>query len=1096
MKPITHALLKLALLVLAFAGLALAQFPFGRGNGPQKTQTPAPLHFHYLGPPTGGRIASAAGVPGDPKVYYLGSSSGGVWKSTDGGHTFVPIFDHESAQAIGALAVAPSNSNIVWAGTGEAWVIREIDLVGDGIYKSTNAGATWTRMGLKKTGRIGRIVVDPANANVVYACALGTTFGPQQNRGVFKTTDGGQTWKRVLFVNQWTGCSGLSIDPKDPNTLLAGTWQVLMHSWGLFSGMWPGYTGQPGSGVYITHDGGATWKHLTNGLPKPPLGKIDVAIAPSQPDRMYALIQTARQGSVWRSDDGGVSWKFANGDRRLIGRAGYYIRLAVDPFTPNHVLLTDSSFFQSTNGGDTFHMQHYNFRPGAVQSANCGDCHDIWMDPKIPGRFVLTDDGGASIAPAAGQSALHVSLPNGQMYHVATDNRVPYWVYSNRQDDGTMRGPSNAPASTGNGRMPGTAQNPGRGGRGRGGFFGGRGPAAPGWQAGLGGCESGFTLPALHDPNVVWASCYGDEVTRWSASDGVARSVSPWMHTLDSPPNLLQYRCHWTPPLAIDPFDGSVYYGCQVIFQTKDQGQTWKVISPDLSRDNRAHIVPSGGIVQDNLGQFYGDVVFAIAPSPVQRHLLWAGTNDARVWYTADGGAHWVNVTRNIPGLPRSGVVTQISPSTFNPGGALVVVDRRLDGDFNPYIYRTTDFGKTWTKISSNLPKGGVVDFARTAVQDPNRRGLLFAGTGNGFYYSADDGASWTHFRGGLPPTEVNWITVQKRQHDVVVATYGRGIWVLSDITTLEQTGSTAPPAAATRLFTPRDGIRQARSGSAQFLFTLASAPSAPLQFQISDAAGHVIRSFAVQAHAGLNRATWDLRYTPPAQVALRTTPSDDPTIWTEPRFVGKDTRPIVHWGIQEAQRVGPLAAPGRYTVRVTADGRTLSAPFTIAKDPAIKASIAHLQASTRMQIRVRNDMTEAATLINHLEVARRQVQNDLAAHAGDASTAAALRAIGTKLENVELLLLTHEDMNSDDKYYTTAYRVYMNLIWFNGEVGTGAGDVAGGADHQPTAVSYPILAGIERKLAAAKTAYRRVITVDLAAFNRSMAGKLAPVTP
>ena len=1092
MKPCIRAIAKLGLLLPLLVGVAFAQFPFGRGNGPQKAQTPKPLAFHFVGPPPGGRIASAVGVPGNPKVYYLGSASGGVWKSTDGGHTFKPIFDHEDAQAIGALAIAPSNPNIVWAGTGEAWVIREIDLVGDGIYKSTNAGATWTRMGLKKTGRIGRIVVDPDNANIVYACALGTTFGPQRNRGVFKTTDGGLSWKRVLFVNRWTGCSGLSIDPKDPNTLLAGTWQVLMHSWGLFSGMWKGYTGKPGSGVYITHDGGATWKHLTNGLPKPPLGKIDVAIAPSQPSRMYALIQTARQGSVWRSDDGGATWKDVNWDRRLIGRAGYYIRIAVDPFNANHVLLTNSSFYQSTNGGVTFHMQHYDFRPGAPRVANCGDCHDIWMDPKIPNRYVLTDDAGASIS--TGTTALRVTLPNGQMYHVATDNRVPYWIYSNRQDDGTMRGPSDAPAPTGNGKLPGVAQPPGRGGRGRGGEFGFRRPAPPAWQGGLGGCESGFTLPALHDPNVVWASCYGDEVTRWSASDDTARSVSPWMHTLDSPPNLLKYRCHWTPPLAIDPFDGSVYYGCQVIFQTKDQGQTWKVISPDLSRDNPAHIVPSGGIVQDNLGQFYGDVVFAIAPSPVQRHLIWAGTNDARVWYTPDGGGHWVNVTRNIPGLPRSGVVAQISPSTFNPGGALVVVDRRLDGDFNPYIYRTTDFGKTWTNISSNLPRGGVVDFARSAVQDPNHRGLLFAGTGNGFYYSTDDGARWTHFRGGLPPTEVNWITVQKRQHDVVVATYGRGIWVLPDITTLEQTGSTAVPGDTTRLFAPRDGIRMPRAGSAQFLFSLASAPAAPLRFKISDAAGHLIRTFAVEAHAGLNRATWNLRYTAPIQVALRTTPSDDPTIWSEPRFAGKDTRPIDHWGIQGAQRAGPLAAPGQYTVSVAVNGETLSAPFTVVKDPAIKSSDADLEASTRMQIRVRNDMDEAATLINRLEIARRQVQNDLAAHPGGA-TATALHAIGAKLENAELLLLTHEDLNSDDKYYTTAYRVYMNLIWFNGEIGTGAGDVAGGADYQPTAVSYPILAGIERKLAAAKTAYTHVITVDLAAFNRSMAGKLAPVT-
>ncbi|HWG38003.1 MAG TPA: hypothetical protein VN690_09830, partial [Terriglobales bacterium] len=826
---------RLALLAICAAlPSSLAAQRGGRGPaGPQRASTPAPLHFDYLGPQPSGRISAAAGVEGDPSTYYLGAASGGVWKSTDGGHNFAPVFDGQDSMAIGALAVAPSDPNTVWAGTGEAWAIRDIDVMGDGVYKSTDGGATWRNMGLEQTGRIGRIVINPTDPGTVYVCALGRTTGPQQERGVYKTTDGGLNWTRSLFVNPDTGCSGLAMDARNPDILLAGTWQVMMKTWGEFSGMWPGYTGTPGSGVYLSKDAGATWTHISvaAGMPKPPVGKIDVAIAPSDSQRMYALIQTPDQGSLWRSDDAGATWSDVNWDRTLIGRAGYYIRIAVNPQNEDDVLVTNSSFHRSYNGGKTFDEPRSPtaaaqrqlgaqgpqagasisgargaaaLGPAPRREAGCGDCHDIWMDPKIPGRYVLTDDGGASIA--TGKEVLSVRIPDGQMYHVATDNRVPYWVYTNRQDNGTMRGPSNGPEGTGNGVVPGIAQDP-RGGRGaaagRGGF--GRG-AAPPWQYALGGCESGFTIPDPADPNIVWASCYGDEITRYDAREGIARSVSPWMHTLDSQPNLLKYRCHWTPPMAVDPFDGSVYYGCQVIFHTTDAGQSWKVISPDLSTRNPAQIVSSGGLVGDNLGQFYGDVVFAIAPSPIQRHLLWAGTNDGKLCYTKDGGANWVDVTKNLPGLPPNGTVTQISPSNFDPGTAYVAYDLHLVDDRNPYLFKTADWGQTWTPIAASLPHGNPLDYTRSIAENPNRRGMLFAGTGHGFFYSLNDGQSWTQFQRDLPRSPVTWITVEPRYHDVVVATYGRGIYVLRNISAFEQTGDITPSAAASKLFAPRAG--------------------------------------------------------------------------------------------------------------------------------------------------------------------------------------------------------------------------------------------------------------------------------------------------
>src|SRR5579875_3097779 len=401
--------------LLLFAAVSLAQTP----------NVGEALNFRFLGPRIGNRISAVAGVPGDPTIYYAGAASGGVWKSTDGGNRFTAVFDDEPAQAIGALAVAPSDPSTVWAGTGEAWAIRDSDVMGDGVYKSTDAGKTWKHMGLDQTGRVARIVVNPADANNVYVCALGRLTGPQQERGVFRTSDGGAHWTRVLFADENTGCSGLSMDAKNPHTLFAGMWQVEMHTYGEFSG-------GPGSGVFVSHDDGTTWTRINgHGLPHPPVGKIDVAVAPSDSNRVYALIQTAEQGSLWRSDDGGENWRVHSHARALIGRAGYYIRIAVSPTNENEVLVANSSVHQSHDGGDTFTVVPWG-----------GDTHDIWIDPTNADRFVITNDAGMYITTVHGRGFHHVQLPIGQMYHVATDNRIPYWIYTNMQDNGTMRGPS------------------------------------------------------------------------------------------------------------------------------------------------------------------------------------------------------------------------------------------------------------------------------------------------------------------------------------------------------------------------------------------------------------------------------------------------------------------------------------------------------------------------------------------------------------------------------------------------------------------------------------------------------------------------------
>ncbi len=1045
----------------------------GRGGGPPSELTVEPLQFRYVGPPSAGRFSAIAGIPGDQKTYYAGAASGGVWKTADGGLTFEPIFDGQPVQAIGSLAVAPSNPNHVWAGTGEAWAIRDADVMGDGIYRSTDAGKTWSNVGLRESGRIGRIIVSPANPDIVFACALGRTTGPQEERGVYRTTDGGKNWQRVLFVNPDTGCSGLSIDPKDPNLLLAGTWHVVMHTWAMFSG-------GAGSGVYRSRDGGATWQRLETGLPKSPLGKIDVAIAASNSKRMFALVQTANQGSLWRSDDAGDSWKVVSWDRRLIGRAGFYIRVEVNPQNPDEVLIANSSFHRSTDGGLTF-------PPGG---GRCGDCHDIWIDPKNGDHWVVTDDGGLNFTRDHAKTFQNVQLPVGQMYHVAVDDQVPYWIYSNRQDDGTMRGPSTSPVQVTNVPSYSPAQGGRGGGPGAGGGGGGRGGAATAWQAGIGGCESGFTIPVPRNPDVVWATCYGNEVTRFDNRLGSARSVSPWIHTLDSEPNRTKYRCHWTPPLAFDPFEAeTLYYGCQVIFKTNDRGQSWNVISPDLSTQDPSRIVSSGGIIGDNLGQFYGEVVFAIAPSKIQRGLIWAGTNDGLIWYTTNGGGTWNNVTRNISGLPEWGTIRKIEPSRFDAATAYVAIDFHLMDNRDPVIYKTSDLGRTWARLSDGLPKGHPLDYVLSIAENPNRRGMLFAGTGHGFYYSLDDGKSWRGFKDGLPAAPVSWIEVQPQYHDVVVSTYGRGLFVLRDITRLEQQDLVDPTAPAF-LYPPRPGFRMARSGSVEFLYSLKAASTERVQFEILDANGAVIRKLDGSARAGLNRTSWDLRYEGPAQPELRTIPPDNPHIWEEARFKGRDTRPIVHWGIQTVQRQGPVGTPGRYQVRMMAAGQIYTRPFDVVADPKLPTTASDMAASTSAQIRIRDDINRSVKIINRLEVMRKQIEDLLKANASRKPVETALRDLDAKMMTVELQLLTRTEMHSDDKWYVEAYRVYMNLLWLGGVIGGGASDVAGGAEYRPTDASLEVLAMIEKDLAAAESSFATLMDRDVPAFNRANAGR------
>jgi photosystem II stability/assembly factor-like uncharacterized protein len=1060
---------------LALLGTALLTTPAlaqRRGGGAPPSQD---LQFRFMGPAVGNRISAAVGIPGDPTTYYVGAASGGVWKSTDSGQRWIPIFDSQPAQAIGALALSVTDPKIVWAGTGEAWAIRDSDMMGNGVYKTTDAGQTWTNMGLTETGRIGRIIVHPTNPDIVYVCAAGRLTGPQQERGVFKTTDGGTTWQRSLFVDPNTGCSGLSMDVTDPNTLIAGTWEVVMHTYAMLSG-------GPGSGVFVTHDGGANWKRSEgHGLPKSPVGKIDVAIAAKNPKRVYALIQTADQGSVWRSDDGGENWAVVNWQRALVGRAGYYIRINVNPANPDEVLVADSSFWLSTDGGKSFRTVGWG-----------GDTHDIWMDPDGK-RILVTHDGGMFMTTDHGASQNRVTLPIGQMYHVAVDADVPYHIYGNMQDDGTMRGLSTTQEAG--------ANVPGQGAGGRGGFGGGGGRGGGGgvgaWEHNLGGCESGFTLPDLTDTNTVWASCYGNEVTRHDVKTNLTRSVSPWLHTLDAAPNQVKYRCHWTAPLAIDPFDhNSIYYGCQMVLRTTNGGVSWTELSPDLSTKDPSRITPSGGIVGDNLGQFYGEVVFSIAPSEVKEGLIWAGTNDGKVWYTDDAGKKWNDVTQNIKGLPTWGVVSKIEPSHFDASSAYICVDFHLMDNRDPWVYKTTNLGKTWTKITGNLPTGPLA-YARVIAENPNRKGMLFVGTGNALYYTLNDGGNWKPLQTGLPQAPVSWVVVQKQYHDLVLSTYGRGFFIMEDLTPLEQGVMEQPASAAAdvRLVAPRPAYRMVRGGRALLSYWLKAAPKGPVTIEILDSAGTVVSKLPNgTGRPGLNRVSWDMHYEPPRSVALRTTPDENPHIWEEPRFMNVDSRPITHWGLAQAE-VGPIAAPGKYTVKLTVDGQSYTQPLQILRTPDSHGSDGELQSSVRLQLKVRDDITAVSDMTNQIEWMRKQLEDQQKTVQGKGDLLKALDGINQKLKEVEYKLITRADALSDDKYFQTAYNLYQNFIWLNGEIGTGAGDVAGSGDYGPTETAIGLVFDLEKQLKAVQEEYKGVMEKDVPAFNQQIqASGLAPL--
>ena len=1056
------------------------------------------LTYRFIGPP-GNRVSAVVGVPGDANTYYAGGASGGVWKSSDGGTHWRPVFDDQPSQSIGAIAIAPSDPNVIWVGTGEPFIRSNVSL-GNGVYRSTDAGKTWMHVGLEKTGRIARVVVDPKNPEVALVAALGTCYGPQEERGVYRTTDGGKTWQRVLFVDPNTGASDLSMDPVNPRNVFAGTWPIEMKTWGRKSG-------GPGGGVFASHDGGVTWKKITApGLPLAPIGKVAVAVAPSDPRRVYALLETGQRGSLWRSDDGGEKWHRVNASRLLNERPHYYTRMLVMPDDAFEVYFPSNSMGVTRDGGETTEQINW-----------AGDNHDMWSDPLNPNRMMIGSDGGVSISTTRGRQWTFVRLPIAQMYHVTTDHRIPYDVYGQMQDQGPVRGPSNS--------------------------RGGGGIRASMWST-TAGCETGWSTPDPVEPDVVWGGCYAGVVERSDARTGMTRTVSPWPdRTMGAPASAIKLRMNWTAPLAISPHDHHrVYVGSQYVHTTIDGGQTWQTISPDLTLNDASMQGDSGGLTFDNLSVEYAPVVFAIAESPLEKDVIWAGTNDGQVQVTRDAGKSWSNVTANLRGLPPKGTISSVEPSRFQRGGAYLAVDLHQVNNRDPFLFKTTDYGKSWKPIASNLPKGQL-SYAHVVRESPHRQGLLFAGTEDALYVSFDDGGRWEPLQSKLPHAPVHWLTVQEDFHDLVVATYGRGFYILDDLTPLEQLTREVSEAPA-HLFTPRPAFRfrkvaqrpLAPSGTARgtdpdygatinyWLKEPVSAPAdnelaeadrlaedaaaagarkpvkkPPVEVAILDGAGHKLRIFAGPNKAGINRLTWDLRTPPVQEVRLRSTPAGNPRVWEEKRFRGKRDRQVFYYGIGDLKR-GVLVAPGNYQVQLTAGGKVLPPqPLLVRKDPNSEASAADVETATQLSLAILQESNRAARMINQLEWSRKQLEDlrrMLSAAAEDPPAAAAVESLDRQLAAVEDQLLHPSLAEEDQKSFRGALGLYLKFLWLQAEVGSGAAEFAGNADAKPTQPELEVKQLLSGQLAEVQKSFDQLYARSIPAFNEAMRSKGAQVVP
>ena len=912
--------------------------------------------WRLIGPSRGGRTLGVSGVRGQPEVYYFGSVGGGVWKTNDAGRTWKPIFDSQPVGSIGAIAVAPSDSNVIYVGSGEADMRASISR-GNGMYKSVDGGKTWSHIGLEDSRQIGRIIVDPRDANKVYVAALGHAYGPNQERGVFRSKDGGKSWQKILFHDENTGDIDLAFEPGNPKVMYASLWQTRRPPWSIYA---PSYG--PGSGLYRSNDGGDRWEQVTgHGLPSEGLGRIGIAFAPSNPRRIY-LIVDAKEGGLYRSDDGGQSWQRVSNDRRVWERGWYFGEVSVDPKNPDIVYLPNTTTYKSHDGGKTF--EAFRGAPGG------DDYHELWIDPDEPRRMALSSDQGTLITRNGGETwSSWYNQPTGQFYHVATDNQFPYWVYGAQQDSGSAATPSRSKYRSLN-------------------FHD--------WRPIDAGDENGYIAPDPLNPGVL----FGGAVARQDFGNEQLQQQPP---TLAHPGD---YRRTWTLPLVFSKIDPHVlYFGSQVLFRTADGGSSWQVISPDLTREDPG--VPpnldAATAADAPKGKRHG-VIYTIGPSPVRAGEIWAGTDDGQIQLTQDEGKTWENVTPSE--LTPWSKVTHIEASHSDAGTAYAAVDRHRLEDYQPYLYRTRDFGKSWQHAANGIPDGSFLNCVR---EDPVRKGLLYACTERGVYVSFSDGDDWQSLQLNLPMTSIRDLVVH--DEDLVVATFGRSFWILDDVTPLRQMDAHVAAADAW-LFRPQTAIRM-RAASDQgspvpmdeslaanpaegavLDYYLREKASTPIQLEIFDAEGKLARRFAsdevlhktnpievpvqmewvrdpqpLPAEAGMHRFVWDLHYVLPKGVRSS------------------------YWG-----PAGPLAVPGTYTVKLTANGKSSTQPLTIKLDPRVKTQQDALERQFGLASKLAARLGEVSAALQQVGDLQKQIEARKKDAAENAETLNALQELEDKI--------------------------------------------------------------------------------------------------
>lgn len=1012
------------------------------------------LKFRNLGPAAGGgRVTSVVGIPGQPNVYYIGAAAGGVFRTNDGGLSWKAIFEKEAVASIGAIAVAPSNPNIVWVGTGEANIRNDIS-TGRGVYMSPDGGSTWRFMGLKDAGQISTVIVDPNNPNIVFVAAIGHAWGTNPMRGVFRTIDGGKTWAKVLYINETTGVSSLVMSPGNPLILYAGMWQVQRFPWKLESG------GKSG-GIYRSIDGGNTWKKLTEGLPEGAVGRIGIAAAPSNPRHIYALVE-AKKGVLWDSIDYGDHWREVSNNHLLNARPFYFSQLMVSPKDESKVYFLSFDVLLSDDGGKTARIIGRGVHP---------DNHSMWIDPQNPDRTILGNDGGVYVSADAGRSWRFLdNLPIEQFYQVAADDETPYNLCGGLQDNNGWCGPSNSLSPTG--------------------------ITNDDWFTVVGG-DGEYVVPAPGASNIVYADSQNGFLRRIDKRNGLARSLRPYSQGVGAmKPSELKYRFNWTSPIAVSSSNpDEIYLGGNVLFKSIDAGAHWQPISPDLTRNDKTKQESSGGEVELDLsGAETYDTILSFAISPVDPKVIWVGTDDGLVQVTRDGGEHWTNAIANIKNLPQWGRLQQIEASPFSPDTAYIAVDFHEVDNNKPYVFKTHDFGQTWTPIAQGLPGDQP---AKVIRENPNRRGFLVAGTETGLFYSTDDGAKWTSLKSNFPTVPTYDIKFVRKSHDLVVATHGRGLFVLDNISPLEEMNAQAANSGFQFFSTPATNhwLTWSKRGFSLGGFTAPNPPrgatidyylpseikttpeqkkkkETPVKIVVTDAQGTLIKTFYGTAKKGFNRANWDLRYE--AATKLNFTPA--------PASEREDA------DFDPGNSAGPQVMPGAYKLAVTVNGKTEPQIVQVGLDPRFQTDANAFRAQMQAGLELRDELSALSESLNRINSLKKQLGALQELLGGENQTPQAQAAykpvmeqasiLSKKLEQAELPLYNNEVQPgaSDRLHFLERFHDRLQGVMRN---------VLSDYGQPPTDLQREEMAEVRSQLQGHLNVVNQLLQTDVAAFNK-----------